>query len=507
MTRSKAALALTTLIFLSSVVWSQGIRKPVWAGQFYPKNPETLSQMMASFLQGAGEEGALPGTILALIAPHAGYVYSGHVAAHAYSLVKGQDCEAVVILAPSHRHGFKGCSIYLKGGYETPLGTAEVDEQLAAELAKASGFKYVPEAHTQEHAVEVQVPFIQNVLPQAKIVPVVMGIPSKKTIEQLAIALSKVLLDRKVLVIASTDLSHFLSKKSANALDAETISLIRSFNTDALIKKLERRENIMCGGGPVVSLLLYARSRKNAEIKILKYADSSAAGGSESQVVGYLSAAVVMPAASSQRNLSPEEKKELLRLARSAIELYVRENRVLEFSTQNPKFQAKKGVFVTLKKKGNLRGCVGFIESPLPLSRAVIETALYAACRDERFQPVSIHELDDLDIEISLLTPLEKIENPLSIQVGKHGLVVVQGDRKGLLLPQVPVEFNWSKKTFLKQACLKAGLPPDAWKSKADIYVFEADVFPQGEQGSSQQKSFQSRLSSSPEKCKASPNL
>ena len=477
--RRISLIVLLSLCLCISPAWSQGIRKAVRAGPFYEEKAEMLSQQIDQFLKNAKKMPAPGGDILALIAPHAGYVYSGQVAANAYRLIQGKDYESVVIIAPSHFHAFKGCSIYPRGGYETPLGIADIDEPLAAEISKASGFKYVPGAHKMEHSVEVQIPFIQKTLPQAKIVPIVMGYPTKKTITRLADALIEVLPGKNAVIVASTDMSHIeglLSKKRANEIDSQTISLIQSLETNSLIKKLERGENIMCGGGPVVSSLLYAQKRGEAKVEILHYADSSQLGG-ESYVVGYLAAAIYSKNPAPNFSLSPEEKTELLLLARSAINQFIREKQIIDYSTENLNFLSKKGAFVTLRKKEFLRGCIGFIEPVLPLYQAVIQTSVLAACRDQRFPPVSEEELDDLEIEISVLSPLEKIRDPSLIKVGKHGLVISKGNKKGLLLPQVPVENNWSRETFLQQACLKAGLSPNTWKSEADIYIFEAIVF------------------------------
>jgi AmmeMemoRadiSam system protein B/AmmeMemoRadiSam system protein A len=474
--RKISMIIFLSLCFAVSFGWSQGIRKAVWAGQFYEKKAEVLSQQIDRFLENVKKKHPPGEEILALIAPHAGYVYSGQTAAHSYRLIQGKDYKSVVIIAPSHRYGFKGCSIYSRGGYETPLGIAEIDEPLAAEISKTSGFKYISKAHQMEHSVEVQIPFIQKSLPHAKIVPIVMGYPTKKTITCLADALTEVLPGKKAMIIVSTDMSHFFPKKKANDTDAKTISLIQAFEISTLLKKLEKGENIMCGGGPVVSSLLYARKRGEAKVEILHYTDSSQLGG-ESQVVGYLAAALYSKNPNPNFSLSPEEKTELLRLARSTINRFIREKKIINYSTENSNFLAKKGAFVTLKRKGFLRGCIGFIEPVVPLYQTIIQTSVYAACRDQRFPPVSAEELDDLEIEISVLSPLKKIHDTSLIRVGKHGLVISKGNKKGLLLPQVPVENNWSRKMFLEQACLKAGLPQNTWKSGADIYIFEAIIF------------------------------
>jgi AmmeMemoRadiSam system protein B/AmmeMemoRadiSam system protein A len=470
------AFAIGILIMLSVSAWPQGIKKSILAGTWYPADPEQLSRHIDYFLQNVKVDSLPKGLVSAIIVPHAGHVYSGQVAAYAYKLVQGKGFDTVVILSPSHRYGFEGCSIYLKGGYDTPLGTAEVDELLAEEISKATGFAYIAKAHQEEHAVEIQVPFVQKVLPHAKIVPVVMGYPRKNTIMSLTNGLKKVLAGKKTLIIASTDLSHQLSKKDANARDQDTIAMIKDFKISTLIKKCERGENIMCGGGPVITTLLYAQHK--ATVEILKYADSSQVNRDEESVVGYLAAALVANSPQEEFHLTKEEREELLQLARSTIELFVRENKIPEYKTENTKLIEKKGTFVTLKKHGRLRGCIGFIEPRLPLYQSIMQTAIYAACRDTRFLPVSQDELEELEVEISVLSPLRKISNPELVMVGKHGLVIAKDGKKGLLLPQVPVENNWDQQTFLERTCIKAGLPKDAWKTGADIFVFEAIIFP-----------------------------
>jgi AmmeMemoRadiSam system protein B/AmmeMemoRadiSam system protein A len=412
---------------------------------------------------------------MAIIAPHAGYVYSGQVAAYAYKSIQNKNYESVVILAPSHKLGFEGCSIYPNGGYETPFGIAQVDASLAADISAATGFGYIAQAHQAEHSVEIQVPFVQRVLPQAKIVPIVMGIPKRATITRLAEGLKKAMTGKKVLVIASTDLSHYLTKEEANKKDNETIALIREFNTDKLIRKCERRENIMCGGGPVATALLFAKDK--AGVKILRYSDSSEASKDESRVIGYLAAALVAKSVPKEFHLSEQEKKELLQLAYATVNLYIQENKVPVYKTQSENLLQNCGAFVTLKKHGQLRGCIGFIEPVLPLHQAVMQASIYAACRDSRFLPVTRDELDNLTVEISVLTPLKKIVNPNRVTIGQHGLVIAKNGKRGLLLPQVAVEHNWTRETFLERTCLKAGLPKNAWRSGAEIFVFEAIVF------------------------------
>ena len=308
-------------MILFSALPAQEIRPDVWSGQFYPRDPASLSRQIESFLS---EEKIQPieGKILrAIIVPHAGYIYSGKVAARAYALVRNMDVETAVILAPSHRYGFKGCSISSADGYRTPLGIALVDKTLGSKLSEVTGYGFVPQAHRQEHAVEVQVPFIQKVLPKTKILPVVFGVPDKKTITRLARGLSQVLPGRKALIIVSTDMSHFLPKKDANNLDGETASLIKGLKVSRLIEQLEAGDNIMCGGAGVAAALLTAQEWGKVSVDLLMYADSGDAGGSGSGVVGYLAAAV---SSSEKKTIKPftlteHEKKDLLTLARLAI--------------------------------------------------------------------------------------------------------------------------------------------------------------------------------------------
>jgi hypothetical protein len=478
--KEKKLVLLFLLLFLATPSWSQGIRRSICAGAFYDDNKDVLSARIDGYLKNVQNLPAFSREVRALICPHAGYVYSGQTAAYAYRLVQGKPYEAVIVIGPSHQYGFEGCSIYTQGGFETPLGVAQVDEAIAAQIAKSSGFSYIAEAHNKEHSVEVQIPFIQKTIPGAKIVPIVMGYPTRRTVSSLANALSEVLAAKKILIVASTDLSHFLPKEEANSVDAKTISLVQNLSADTIINKMANAENIMCGGGPVASILLALKKIGKPHVEVLRYADSSEANQDTSHVVGYLASAITLdslPSPLPEFSLSPEEKKELLQLARQAINQYVEENKIVEYKPQNPNLLTEKGAFVTLKKNGVLRGCIGFIEPIFPLYETIIRAAIYAAVRDPRFRPVSREELKDLGLEISVLTPLKKIDDPSVVRVGKHGLVISQGDKKGLLLPQVPVENNWSRQTFLDQACIKAGLPSDAWKKGADIFVFEAIVF------------------------------
>jgi AmmeMemoRadiSam system protein B/AmmeMemoRadiSam system protein A len=485
---------------MAGAAFGQGARKAVWAGQFYDADKARLSAQIDAFLAEA-TPAPIAGEIRALIVPHAGYVYSGRVAAFGYKLVQGRDYETVVILGPSHHVAFEGASIWPDGVFETPLGPAAVDAEAALILARFGGFRFNAEAHAEEHSVEVQVPWVQKCLPKARIVPVVMG-QGEAAARTMAAALAELARTRKILLVASTDMSHFLARKDANALDLETAEMVRGMKTGALARGAERFDNRMCGAVPVLAALLFVQKEGPAKAEILKYADSSESGTPEDRVVGYMAAAVWTPTirgagasrigeaaalaaalasasgpAVGEFSLSPEEKKELLALARRTLDSFVRDGTVPPYDTGNVHFKDPRGAFVTLTKKGDLRGCIGYIEPVAPLYKAVQQCAVYAASEDPRFAPVTPRELADIAVEISVLTTPRKINDARLVQVGKHGLILSRAGRRGVLLPQVATENGWEREEFLSQACLKAGLPADDWKKGATIEVFEAIVF------------------------------
>ena len=475
MRRSLIVLAAGTVL-LSSVLSAQGLRPAVFAGQFYEADPAKLAALVDGYLNAAAPAALPAGRLVGVIAPHAGYVYSGRTAAAAYALLKGRPIDTVVIVGPSHRDGFEGCSIWPDGGFETPLGTARVDAALAKEIAKASGFRFRREAFAEEHSVEVQVPFVQRVLPNAAIVPIVMGFQTRDTIRTLAMALTKACRDKNAVVVASTDMSHFLPRDKAQAVDAATSALVRDLKTESLIRKVEAGENILCGGGPVAALLMMAEKAGQPRAEVLARTDSSAFGGS---VVGYFAAAVLAGAAPDQEDftLTSEEKADLLKMARTAMTEFLTRGTEIEDRSGREKFRAPRGAFVTLTKAGELRGCIGYIEPVMPLGQTVIRTAIYAATQDPRFRAVTAAELKDLRFDISVLTTPREIADPRLVKVGTHGLIVERGGSKGVLLPQVPVEQGWDRETFLAEGCLKAGLPADAWRKGAKLSVFQAIVF------------------------------
>jgi len=470
------------------------IREPAVAGAFYPDKPEILQRDLSKYFENAKKE-KLEGEIVALVSPHAGYTYSGQVAAYAYKLIEGKNFESVVVVAPSHHALFKGASLYDRGGYRTPLGVVPVDVDLSKKMMeKRKEIQFLPEAHRQEHSLEVQIPFLQVALKSFKLVPIVME-PywSWETCQYLASAIAETVRGKKVLLVASTDLSHFYSYNIAVELDRIFLNHIDRFDAEGLNRDLKGNRTEACGAGPVVTVMLAAKALGANRGKVLKYLNSGDVTGDRSRVVGY-GAGVFYKAAEGKDKmkeekreekkvgvdlgLSEQDKRTLHQIAKTVIENKARGKVVPEFKIESAILKENRGAFVTIQKKGQLRGCIGFIKGYEPLHKTVEKMAAEAAFRDPRFPPVKEKELPELDIEISVLTPLRKISDFNEIEVGKHGIYIIKGGWSGLLLPQVATEYGWNRQTFLEHTCQKAGLPPNAWKEKdTEIYIFSADIF------------------------------
>jgi len=466
------------------------VREPAVAGAFYPGTEETLRATVTDLLEKA-EPPVVEGKILALISPHAGYVYSGAVAANGYKLIAGRTFDAVVLVAPSHHVYFPGSSVYRQGPYRTPLGLIEVDKDLAEAIASADpSISFKPEAHRQEHSLEVQLPFLQIAVPGLKIVPIIMADQSYENCERLAAAIAGAAEGRDVLLVASSDLSHFHAYDEAVAMDQVVIDDVLNYDCEALARDLGTGKCEACGGGPVITVMLAAKKLGATRAIKLAYANSGDVTGDKSGVVGYLSAAIVDDGNPGEHvgvdlGLRHEEKAELLRLARKSIEARLRNQEPPELPREtldaHPLLTEERGAFVTLTIDGRLRGCIGNIRGVAPLASTISRMAVSAATEDPRFPALQAREIDKVAIEISVLTPLEKISDPEEIEVGRDGLYLEKGMNRGLLLPQVATEYGWDRYRFLDQTCLKAGLPEGAWKKGADIYIFSAQIFNEAE--------------------------
>jgi AmmeMemoRadiSam system protein B/AmmeMemoRadiSam system protein A len=466
------------------------IREPALAGSWYPGDPEILSRDVKRYLENAKKE-KVDGEIVALVSPHAGYMYSGQVAAYAYKLIEGKSFDTVVVVGPSHRFPFKGASLWDRGGFRTPLGVVPVDDELSKKLMeKRKEIRFIPEAHNQENSLELQIPFLQTVLKSFKLVPIAMEPDwSWETCQYLASAIAETVRGKKVLLVASTDLSHYYTYNIAIELDRIFLNHIERFDIEGLNRDLKSNRTEACGGGPVVTIMLAAKTLGANQGKVLKYLNSGDVTGERSRVVGYAAGVFYKTVGGKEKmkeekkvgvdlGLTEEEKKTLHHIAKTVIENKVRGKAVPEFKIESHILKENRGAFVTIQKKGQLRGCIGYIEGHGPLHKTIEEMAEAAAFRDPRFSPIKEKELQELDIEISVLTPLKRIKDVNEIQVGKHGIYIVRGMWAGLLLPQVATEYGWDRLAFLEHTCQKAGLPPNAWKEKdIEIYIFSADIF------------------------------
>jgi AmmeMemoRadiSam system protein B/AmmeMemoRadiSam system protein A len=477
---------------MDSEVKTQEVRRHAWAGQFYPASPGDLTRTIAG-LFAAAPKPSVDGDVLALVAPHAGYEYSGGIAAATYKVLEGREYDSVIVVSPSHTKYFAGISVYNGGGYETPLGELRTDVQLAKKLSRtAPGTVYLSNmGHTgggrAEHALEVQLPFLQIVLGSFKLVALVMG--DQQAWRVLGDALASAATERQVLLVASSDLSHYHRASEAARLDGQIQAAIESFDTRALADVIESGRGEACGTGPILACMHAAAKLGARQAVITGYAHSGETTGDSSEVVGYLGAAFVRASAPASQpyvlgaestptsRLSADDRAELAKVARQAVAAAVYDSSPPEVSRASRPLRERCGAFVTLKVDGELRGCIGSVEAKLPLVEVVARMAMAAATRDPRFVPVTPAELPQLELEISVLTPMELCEDTDLIEVGRHGLVIVKGNHSGVLLPQVAAERGWDRSTFLRQVCLKAGLPAEAWRDSATmLYTFEAEI-------------------------------
>lgn len=470
---------------------AQGIRDSVIAGSWYPGEPTTLRSEIARYLNKVPPLD-LGGNLVSLIAPHAGYMYSGPVAAHAYKLLEHQPFHCVMVIAPSHRAHFRGASIYDQGGFRTPLGVVSIREDLVRGLLAHKGFKgYLPQAHDQEHSLEIQLPFLQCVLGSFQLVPIVMGDHSLPFCEEAAEAIATECSGKNVLLVASSDLSHYHHYAEAKKLDQVVLDHIAAFDAGGLSRELNRGTCEACGAGPMVTAMLASKRLGANKSRVLHYANSGDVTGDRSGVVGYMAAAFYAnPEKKEGRlhtshgkvgvdlGLSDEDKRTLHEIARETIRSRLLKEPAPERVIQSDKLKEPRGAFVCLHLDNDLRGCIGIIEPRSPLHETIREMSLQAAFCDPRFSPLGPGEFDRIHLEISVLTPMERVHQPTDICIGKHGLMIRKGLKSGLLLPQVATEHRLDATEFLQWTCRKAGLPLDAWKdSDSEVFAFSADIF------------------------------
>ena len=465
------------------------VRPATQAGRFYDGNPQRLSHEVDSFLALHAKDRQYE-NVAAIIVPHAGYYFSGNVAATAYmSLPKDKPYKRIFLLGPSHHEWLNGASVNSEADYyETPLGQVKVDRETAQTLIAADSiFSYRPEAHDREHCLEVQLPFLQRRFEEVPpIVPIIISTNDFRKLKRMAEALKPFFTDENLFIISS-DFSHYPSYGDACAVDARTGKAVESGDVEQFIATIEANANSgirnlatsACGEFPIITLMLMLD--KQYEVKHLLYQNSGDIDDHDpTRVVGYHAFAILRGEEKSF-TLSDDEKRILKDIALQSIKDSLDGKSLSEANYQlsivNYQLKEKCGAFVSLHKQGRLRGCIGHFGEDTPLHEIVAEMARAAAFEDPRFMPVTRDELDDIDIEISVLTPMRRIQSLDEFKLHRHGIYIRQGYRSGTFLPQVADEVNWTKEEFVGHCSQdKAGLGWDGWRD-AELYVYEAIVF------------------------------
>jgi AmmeMemoRadiSam system protein B/AmmeMemoRadiSam system protein A len=467
---------------------SEEVRLPTVAGAFYPDDSVTLARHIDGYLAEAPRFDPEPSI---LIAPHAGYIFSGGVAAHSFKQAHDRDYARVVIMGFSHSlaYTFDGAAVWPDGVWRTPLGDVPVDIQFVQGLLAASSVFFADRSyHRDEHSLEVQVPFTQRVLPGVPIVPISIGRPTLENARNIADGLVALLAEQpKTLVVVSTDLSHYPRYADAYRVDRSSISAILSLDAlaleawdeEAMSSRTPNLHTTMCGKGPVMVAMLLARAIGAEQVRLIKYANSGdAPEGEQNRVVGY---AAIEFAKGTPPALSQADRAALLQLSRDTLHDYLTAQTLPQFEPGSEAMQLPRATFVTLRHKWTheLRGCRGEIFARYPLWESVQHVSILSATDDPRFRPLVADELPDVHIEINVLTPLRMAKSPDEVVVGRHGVMIRKGGYGGLFLPQVPVEQGWDRDEYLSTLCwMKAGLPNDAWrKPGAQLYIFEAEIF------------------------------
>lgn len=400
------------------------IRTPVVAGQFYPASASQLRAMIEMLV----DEKVEKQEVIGLVSPHAGYIYSGPVAGAVISSIKFKD--TFIIMGPNHTGRGKPFSIVTGGAWQTPLGEVKIDSELAGKiLAFSSHLQEDDSAHQYEHSIEVQIPFLQYFKPDIRIVPIMLTHAPATIYKEIGKAIARAIkeLGREAVIMASSDMTHYEPQESAREKDAQAIDAILALDEDELLKRVEELNISMCGYAPTASLISAARELGAKEAELVRYQTSGDTSGDYSSVVGY--AGIIIKAA---------EMHPLVKLARKTVESYVREGKTLEPGELTPEMKEKAGVFVSIHKRGALRGCIGtFDPQQENVAREIITNAVSSATRDPRFSPIVPDELEQLDYSVDVLTKPEPVADESQLDPKKYGAIVEAGWKRGLLLPDL----------------------------------------------------------------------
>jgi len=429
------------------------IRHPVVAGQFYPAPASQLKEMIGMMV----DEKAKKEEVIGLVSPHAGYIYSGPVAGATISRIKFKD--TFIIIGPNHTGKGKPLSIMTEGVWQTPLGEVEIDSELAKQiLATSSHLEEDQVAHQYEHSIEVQLPFLQYFKPDIRLVPIILSYYSAAAYKEIGKEIAQAIkdLNRKAVIIASSDMTHYEPQQIAQRKDTQAIEAILDLNEDELLKRVEELQISMCGYAPVVTLICAAKQLGATRAELVRYQTSGDTTGDYSAVVGY--AGIIIT------GMSP-----LVELARKTVETFVNEGKVAEPGKLTAEMRKRAGVFVSIHKSGMLRGCIGTFEPTQDnVAREVIANATSSATRDPRFPPVAPGELNDLDYSVDVLTKPEPIDSQDQLDPKNYGVIVEAGSRRGLLLPDLEgVDTVDYQIDICRQ---KAGIAPD---EPIKLYRFE----------------------------------
>ncbi len=489
----KKNIIIFILIFLNSIIFAAKVKMPVVADRFYPGNKIELNKTLDYYFSKVKNIPEINGKITGILAPHAGYIFSAQTAAYAYSVLN-EKYDYVIVIGTSHYSGKYGLQTCIYDSFKLPGGEIKSDIKLLKKLiSKTKIINDFAYAFLQEHSVEVQLPFVLYKQKDLKLIPFVVSDISIEDAKNVAEKIYDELKDKKVLVIISTDLSHYPDYETAVKADKEVIDSIITMNSGLIKTKCENLvidyvkkglDTAACGEKAIITGIEIMKKFGANEAKFLNYTNSGDIPnyGDKSRVVGY-AAIVFYNNLKGEKNmehkkldidLSDELKNKMLKIVRESITEFLKTGKIRKIDEKEDIFKEKYGLFVTLKIHGELRGCIGVTEPIYTLNEALPQIACSSAFNDPRFPPVSEKELKDINIEISILSKPERVKSVDEIQMGKHGVIVRKGGRGGLFLPQVAEETGWSKQEFLSNLCMhKAGLSPDAWKDKnTELYVF-----------------------------------
>ncbi|MDD5562618.1 MAG: AmmeMemoRadiSam system protein B [Thermoanaerobaculaceae bacterium] len=500
-------LGLLVGVLMATKMVGAEVRPAAVAGSFYAGDAAQLQRDVTGYLRGGGEAGPPPA---ALIAPHAGYAFSGATAGRAFAPLAGAKLTRVILLGPSHQADFRGGALPAAGvaAFATPLGEVPVDRAAVAALARWPEFNGPARAHDREHCLEVELPFLQATVGAVPIVPILVG---HSTDRALSLAMARRLAELVgpgTLVVASSDFTHHGAPygygpfPQDRSLPAALVALARATAGRAaaadprgFAQQIEASGDTVCGARPITVLLeLLAHAFRGAGT-VVDVTTSAAVSGDLSQVVAY--AAVDFtgswgawredPPPPRLATLDAVERKAALALARAALATHLTHaGQLADWFAANAvagNLAAPAGVFVTVnnrgakaRARGRLRGCIGTMEAREPLADAIVDAAVSAA-HDPRFPALAASELPEEAIEVSVLSPMHDVAGPDDIILGTHGVLLSKGGRQAVFLPQVATETGWDLPTFLSALAQKAGMAPDAWRSGARFEVFTAQVF------------------------------